>query len=124
MIIGIGTDLCYIDRIRKAFDKSNFFRDNLFRPEEIEYCESKGEGRYESYAAMFAAREAFCKASGKSLEAVMYNDNFKLIHDTDGSPSIKLSGDLVIPSAKIFVSITHEKGYALAFVVIEKKEGV
>lgn len=123
MIAGIGVDLCCVERMRRALDRSRYFRDNLFRPEEIEYCESKGKGRYQSYAAMFAAREAFCKASGKSLAAVMYNDNFTLTHDTDGVPGIKLTGDLVIPSAKILVSITHEKDYALAFVVIDKKEG-
>ncbi|MBR1656930.1 MAG: holo-ACP synthase [Synergistaceae bacterium] len=121
MVSGIGVDLCYIERLKKAL-KSDYFRDNLFSQEEIDYCESKGERRYESYAAGFAAREAFVKASGISLEKVMLEGNFALIR-TDGKPSIKLSGDLVIPSAEIFISISHEKDYAIAFVVIEKQEG-
>lgn len=122
MIAGIGVDLCGIERMKHALE-SQHFRDRIFTPEEISYCESKGSRRYESYAGSFAAREAFCKASGKSLDSVMFGGNFALIHGTDGVPCIRLTGGLVIPSAKIFVSITHEKDYALAFVVIDKKEG-
>ena len=119
--MGIGTDLCNIERIKKAL-QSQHFRDRIFSPEEILYCEEKGKRRYESYAAGFAAREAFCKASGKTLSEVMFGGNFKLIR-TEGAPGIKLSGGLEIPSAKIFVSISHEKDYAVAMVVIEKQEG-
>lgn len=121
MVSGIGVDLCSIERMKRALT-SQHFREKIFSPEEISYCESKGIRRYESYAGSFAAREAFCKASGESLHSVMFGGNFALIH-TDGVPSIRLTGGLAIPSAKIFVSITHEKDYALAFVVIDKKEG-
>ena len=119
MVTGIGVDLCSIDRMKKALI-SEYFRNEIFSPEEISYCEAKGEGRYESYAAGFAAREAFVKASGKTLLSVMLGGNFALIR-TDGAPEIKLSGDLVIPSVKIFVSITHEGGFACAVVVIDKE---
>ena len=119
MVSGIGVDLCSVERMKKAL-KSRHFRDEIFSPEEISYCESKGERRYESYAGAFAAREAFCKASGASIMAVMFGGNFALVH-TEGVPSIRLTGGLVIPSAKIFVSISHEKDYAIAFVVIDKE---
>ena len=122
MVSGIGADLCSIERMKRALT-SQHFRDKIFSTEETSYCESKGVHRYESYAGGFAAREAFCKASGKSLDSVMFGGNFALIHGTDGVPCIRLTGGLVIPSAKIFVSITPEKDYALAFVVIDKKEG-
>ena len=121
MVSGIGADLCSIERMKNAL-KSQHFRDRIFSGEEISYCEGKGERRYESYAAGFAAREAFCKASGRTLGDVMFGGNFALIR-SDGVPSIRLTGKLIIPSAKIFVSITHEKDYALAMVVIEKMEG-
>ncbi len=121
MVAGIGVDLCSVERMRKAL-RSGGFRDKVFSPEEISYCEEKGDRRYESYAAGFAAREAFVKASGKTLSSVMFGGNFALIR-TDGVPEIKLSGNLVIPSAKIFVSISHETGYAIAMVVIDIKEG-
>ena len=119
MVSGIGVDLCSVERMKKAL-KSRHFRDEIFSPEEISYCEAKGERRYESYAGAFAAREAFCKASGASIMAVMFGGNFALVH-TEGVPSVRLTGGLVIPSAKIFVSISHEKDYAIAFVVIDKE---
>ena len=120
MIAGIGVDLCSVDRMKRAL-QSRHFRDEIFSPEEISYCESKGERRYESYAGAFAAREAFCKASGAPLMAVMSGENFALLHDDEGVPSIRLTGRLAVQSAKIFVSISHEKDYAVAMVVIDKE---
>ncbi|MBQ6969601.1 MAG: holo-ACP synthase [Synergistaceae bacterium] len=119
MILGIGVDLCSIERIKNSL-KSQHFRNRIFSPEEISYCEGKGFRRYESYAAGFAAREAFAKASGINLASVISENNFTLTR-TDGVPGIKISKKLgeKIPSTKIFVSITHEKDYALAMVVIE-----
>ena len=119
MVSGIGADICSIERMKRALT-SQHFRDKIFSPEEISYCEAKGERRYESYAGGFALREAFCKASGESLASVMFGKNFTVVHD-EGKPSVKLSGGLEIPSSKIFVSISHEKDYAVAMVVIEKE---
>ncbi|MBQ7069196.1 MAG: 4'-phosphopantetheinyl transferase superfamily protein, partial [Synergistaceae bacterium] len=66
MILGIGVDLCSISRIEKAIESEHFVT-RIFSPEEIEYSNKKGKRRCESFAASFAAREAFCKASGISL---------------------------------------------------------
>ncbi len=119
MIVGIGADLCSVERMKRAL-RSEHFRSRIFTPDETAYCESKGAGRFESYAASFAAREAFVKASGADFGAVMFGGNFALLRD-DGVPKISLSGKLAMNDAKIFVSITHEKDYALAMIVIEKK---
>ncbi|MBQ4432445.1 MAG: holo-ACP synthase [Synergistaceae bacterium] len=120
MVAGIGIDLCGVERMKKAL-QSEHFKERIFSPEEISYCESKGRKRFESYAAGFAAREAFCKASGKTLSAVMFGGNFTLTRNNDGVPSVKLSGNLAMPGAKIFVSLTHEGGFACAVVVIDKE---
>ena len=123
MIAGIGVDMCRISRIQKALE-SEHFRTRIFTPEEIAYCESKGRQKFYSYAAAFAAREAFIKAAGVSLESVMYSGDFGLVHDDNGTPAIKLSGKLaeLFPEneSRIFVSLTHEGEYACAMVVIEK----
>lgn len=122
MVSGIGVDLCSISRIEHAM-KSEHFRENIFSLEEIAYAEGKGKHRFESYAACYAAREAFIKASRIPLMHVMSGRNFKLIRNEDGAPAIRLSGDLEerYPEGrtKIFVSITHEGDYACAMVVIE-----
>ena len=120
MIAGIGVDLCRLSRIGKAL-KSEHFRDSVFSLEEIAYCETRGRGRLDSYAACFAAREAFVKASGASFGAVMLGRNFERIRNDDGAPSIRLYGELseYAKHANIHVSLTHEGDYACAMVVIE-----
>lgn len=120
MVTGIGIDLCRVERMKKAI-QSEHFKERIFSPEEISYCESKGKRCFESYAAGFAAREAFCKASGKNLGAVMFGGNFTLTRNNEGVPAVKLSGNLAMPGAKIFVSLTHEGEYACAVVVIDKE---
>ena len=120
MIVGIGVDICSIPRIENAI-KSEHFRREIFNRDEIAYCESKGKRRAESYAASFAAREAFSKASGIHLGRVMFGKNFALIRDSNGKPEIKLSGELVMNDANIFVSISHEEGYACAMLVSERR---
>ena len=118
MIYGVGVDLCSISRIEKAIE-SKHFRERIFAPEEISYAESKGiKTRAQSYAACFAAREAFCKASGIDLISVMNGESFAVIHDSDGRPSIRLSEKFAF-QYKIFLSLSHEKDLACAMVIIE-----
>ncbi|MBQ7215970.1 MAG: holo-ACP synthase [Synergistaceae bacterium] len=123
MIAGIGVDLCRVSRIQKALE-SEHFRTRIFTPEETAYCESKGRQKFYSYAAGFAAREAFVKAAGVSLDTVMFSGNFGLVRDEDGAPAVRLSGKLaeLFPAedSRIFVSLTHDGEYACAIVVIEK----
>ena len=121
MIAGIGVDLCEISRIARAVE-SEHFRQRVFTPEEIAYSEGKGARRAESYASSFAAREAFVKASGESLGAVMFGGGFWLVRDSEGKPAVRLSGALgeKWKGAKVFVSVSHEGGYACAMIVIEK----
>ena len=123
MIIGIGVDLCSVSRLQNAM-KSEHFREKVFSSEEIAYCEAKGAQKFYSYAASFAAREAFIKAARLSLASVMFSRNFELVRDNDGAPAVRLSGELaaMFPEneAKIFVSITHENDNACAMIVIEK----
>ena len=118
MIYGIGVDICSIFRIKKAIE-SKYFRDRIFAPEEISYSESKGvTKRADSYAACFAAREAFCKASGINLMSVMNGESFAVIHDSQGRPSIRLGEKFEFPY-KIFLSLSHEKDLACALVILE-----
>ena len=49
----LGNDIIEIDRIRQALEKSQSFRDRVYTPHEIDYCESRNKGRYESYAGIY-----------------------------------------------------------------------
>ena len=67
MVLSIGVDLVEVERIQKALEDSRIgmrFRDRVFTAKEIQYCEKKRRGRYESYAGRFAAKEAVMKALG------------------------------------------------------------
>ena len=124
MILGLGIDLCQISRMEKSITFSGFIR-RVFSPDEISYSENKKGKRSESYASAFAAREAFCKASGLPLDSVAFR-GVSLLRDEKGRPSLKLtekvSDELMkkfqVP-VNVFVSISHEGDYAVAVVVIE-----
>lgn len=121
MILGVGIDLCRVSRMERAI-RSRRFLERVFRPEEIAYADSRGAGRAASYASAFAAREAFCKASGVPLAAVTLGGGFTLLRE-GGVPRIALSPELDAPPilrhAKIWVSLTHDGDCAAAVVVLE-----
>ena len=97
--IRIGNDLVNIPRFEKSLKIGNFIQ-KVFHPNEIAYCESKVKDRSSSYAARFAAKEAFSKALGTGIYAqgvspkdiwieneangrpfLNVSENKKLIHD-------------------------------------------
>ena len=63
MIFGIGTDLIEVERVAHKMEKKEGFKELVFSPGEIIYCETRAN-KYEHYAARFAAKEAFLKAIG------------------------------------------------------------
>ena len=124
MIAGVGIDLVAISRIAEKVSKVAF-REAVFSEAEISYCESASD-KMQHYAARFAVKEAFLKATGKGLSYDI--DTLKLVevyHETDGKPAIKLSGTFEAMKhtekwLSIHVSITHEGDQAMAIVILEK----
>ena len=122
MILGIGIDLCRISRMERAI-RSRHFLERVFRPEEIAYAEGRGRGRAASLAAAFAAREAFCKASGVPLATVTLGGGFALLHE-GGAPRVRLSPDVEHSlfggrPGRVLVSLTHDGDCAAAVAVVE-----
>ena len=122
MILGIGNDILEVDRMRRDLDMAGSeFRDRLFTPAEIAYCERK---RYpaQHYAARFAAKEAFSKALGTGLRGaigwseIQVNDNERM------RPSISVTGRArrFLGNRRVHVSLSHTNNYATAVVVIEE----
>ena len=125
MIVGLGVDLCSIPRMLRAV-RSRHFVERLFRPEEIAYSDAKGNerSRAASYASAFAAREAFCKATGMSMYAIAFSADFCLMR-CGGAPYLEFSGSLAERFAasgneRALVSLSHDGDYAVAVVVVEK----
>lgn len=124
MILGVGIDLCRVSRMMKAV-RSPHFVERVFRPGEIRYAQSKGNerARAASFAAAFAAREAFVKASGVPLALAALGGGVTLVR-REGRPELELSGAVrerlsPLGPVKAWVSLTHEGDYAAAVVVLE-----
>ena len=123
MIIGIGTDIIEIERVRRAV-AGEHFKDKVFTTKEqnyCDYCESRGAQSAASYAARFAAKEAFFKSLGTGIFTSL--TEVEILNDELGKPQIFLYGKAKtffenLRAEKIFVSLSHCKDYATAFVII------
>lgn len=121
-IIGIGTDIIEIDRIKKAGKNNPGFLDRILTEEEKTYCFAKGS-RYQSVAGRFAAKEAIAKALGTGFAACSFLD-IEILNNKQGKPEVKLINNALnvyqkIGGKEIELSITHCKNMALAFVIIQ-----
>jgi len=117
MIIGVGIDIIEIERVKKAVSK-NHFKASVFTEHEQSYCESRGKNSAASYAARFAAKEAFFKAMGTGIFTKL--TDVEIINDERGAPHINLRGRAKEKiSAKISVSLSHSKEFATAICIIE-----
>lgn len=120
IIRGVGIDLCEIARMEKAIQNAHFKR-RVFVPEEIEYAESKPHPAVH-YAACFAGKEAFCKAGGWGFWKTGPHNVW--IKRSGKGPILcwNLSIQLLLTQRKVteaWISVTHESGLAIAFVVLE-----
>lgn len=117
-----GTDIIEIERIKGSIRKiGEPFINRVFTPNEVEYCESRKNAKYQHYAARFAAKEAVFKAISKVLDN-KYNiewKNIEILNDKNGRPNIKFINFDVRQIKDIDISISHCKQYATAIVVVQ-----
>ena len=125
MIISTGVDLAEVARIRRALEDARTgerFRQRVFTQKEIEYCESKRRGKYESYAARFAAKEAVMKALGRGWSAQVGWLNIEVARAPSGKPDIVLYQKTARCAAQLGIrrwalSITHTAEHGKAYVI-------
>jgi holo-[acyl-carrier protein] synthase len=123
MIVGVGIDLIEVARVATSVARENGFKERIFSLAEIAYCEERKE-KAQHYAARFAAKEAFLKATGKGLGLGYQLHEIEIVHEADGRPTIQLHGAMKENAqrygwAKMQVSLTHLKDMASAIVIIE-----
>ena len=126
MIIGIGVDLAEVDRIRDALERPTTgerFRSRVFTPGEQAYCERR-RGKYESYAARFAAKEAMMKALGRGWSREVSWTEIEITRESGGRPMIRLHGRTAAYAGKlgirrISLALTHTADTAVAEVIAE-----
>ncbi|MBT3322670.1 MAG: holo-ACP synthase [Anaerolineae bacterium] len=122
MILGVGVDLVSIEKIISNL-KRDAFRRKVFTPAEIESCNAISKSA-ESYAGKFAAKEAFMKAIGKGIRQEVWFTQIEVLNHETGAPYIQVNGEAarifsVLGAEKIFLSISHTDGMAVAMVVLE-----
>ena len=118
-IVGLGVDICEIARMERAISRHPTFRDRVFTPEEIAYCDSKARPA-ESYAVRFAAREATIKALG-GYRGRLWQD-ISITRHPSGAPAIRLDGNAkrradALGVTDVLITFTHEKTSAVAFAI-------
>lgn len=89
-MIGIGVDLCEVDRMRTALARTPGLRDRLFTDDERAYCDLRADPT-ERYAARFAAKEAVLKAMGLGVGACKWRE-IEVARADSGAPSVRLHG--------------------------------
>jgi holo-[acyl-carrier protein] synthase len=128
VIVGIGSDLTDIRRIKETLDRfGDRFMDRIFTPLERERSLRKADPAA-SFAKRFAAKEACAKALGTGLRRGVFWRDMGVVNLRSGQPTLALTGGAaaqlarLVPegrTAAIHLSLTDDHPYAQAFVIIE-----
>jgi len=123
MIFGIGTDIADVRRFDKWVKNPEMFN-RFFNDAEI-MNRGTDNAKCQHYAVRFAAKEAFSKALGTGISGFELKDVY-ITNDESGKPVLnvensaeKLIKQLCGDNYKLHVSLSHEKDYATAFVIVE-----
>ena len=129
MIVGLGSDLCNIERIQSSLDRfGDRFVNRVFTDVERAKAERRPFTRAGTYAKRFAAKEAFSKAVGTGFRRGVFMKDIGVVNLPSGAPTLALAGgakerlDALVPpghAARIHLTMTDDHPFALAVVVIE-----
>ena len=125
MIVSIGIDIIEVYRISETLARTPRFVERVYTASEREYCESKGAAAAQSYAARFAAKEAFLKALKTGWRGKITWHDIEIVSDEMGVPSLKISGEarVILENSganQIHLSLSHTTDHAVAQVILEK----
>ena len=128
MILGIGSDLCNIERIQASVDRfGERFLNRVFTDIERRKAASRPHTMAGTLAKRFAAKEAFSKAVGTGFKRGVFMRDIGVVNLPSGEPTLELSGgarqrlDALTPAghlARIHLTMTDDHPFALAVVVI------
>ena len=122
MIVGTGIDIVKNERFEKWLVNDKLL-ERFFHPNEVEYSKSRKETASQHFAARFASKEAFAKALGTGFAGINLKD-ICVCNEPNGKPVLNLEGTaaekLRLSGANsVHLSISHEKDYTVAMVVLE-----
>jgi holo-[acyl-carrier protein] synthase len=126
-ILGIGVDIVENSRITKSL-KNNLFVKRIFSNSEILIAKNlKDKKNY--YTKRFAAKEAFAKSIGTGFRNNLNFKDISIVNNKMGKPSFIISEkikkiikkEFKVSSFNFFLSISDEKKYSIAYVILQKK---
>ena len=126
-ILGIGVDIVENSRIAKAL-KNKFFIKRIFSNTEI-LIANKIKDKKNYYSKRFAAKEAFAKSIGTGFRDDFNFKDLSIINDKLGKPSFVINEKIKkiikkqfkTTSFNFFLSISDEKKYSIAYVILQKR---
>ena len=127
-IIGNGVDIVDNTRIKNAI-KNKFFVSRIFTVNEIKKSKNLNN-KVNYFAKRFAAKEAFVKALGEGFRNNINFSDIDVTNDKKGMPIINISTNIKkflkkkfnLKKFKIFLSLSDEKKYSIAYVIINKQK--
>ena len=129
MIIGLGSDLCSIERIQNSLERyGERFEYRVFTEIERAKARRRPFTIAGTYAKRFAAKEAFSKAVGTGFKRGVYMKDIGVVNAPSGAPTLALAGGAAKRLAEltpdgheafIHLTLTDDYPWAQAFVIIE-----
>ena len=129
MIIGLGSDLCNIERIQNSLDRyGERFENRVFTEVEQAKARRRPFTIAGTYAKRFAAKEAYSKAVGTGFKRGVFMKDIGVVNAPSGAPTLALTGgaakrleELTPPGHEtvIHLTLTDDHPWAQAFVIIE-----
>ena len=119
-VVGVGTDLVDVDRLRTALGRTPGLRDRVFTPAESAHADGHRDP-LPHLAARFAAKEAVMKALGGGMGAMSFTD-IEVTHQASGAPGVALNGRASARAERLGVgdwrlSLTHTSTLAHAIAI-------
>jgi holo-[acyl-carrier protein] synthase len=132
VIIGIGSDLCNIQRIEASLERfGDRFLNRVFTDVERAKAQSRPHTRAGTLAKRFAAKEAFSKAVGTGFKRGVFMKDIGVVNAPSGAPTLKLTGgararlDALAPAGHaidIHLTMTDDYPWAQAFVILTARK--
>lgn len=129
MIIGLGSDLCNIERIQNSLERfGERFENRVFTDIERAKARRRPFTTAGTYAKRFAAKEAFSKAVGTGFRRGVFMKDIGVVNAASGAPTLALTGgakdrlESMVPAGHdvfIHLTLTDDHPWAQAFVIIE-----
>ncbi len=127
-IIGVGVDIVNNNRLKKLIKNKNFL-ERVYTDKEKKFS-IKLKNKLNYFSKRFAAKEAFSKATGFGISNNLNFKDIEIKNNKSGKPSINLKKSTIlylkkklkVKSFKTNLSLSDEKKYSIAYVIIEKND--